>query len=182
LEDFLPFAHRDAVQTFYRLLREINGSGSHLETCDCAFRPPQPHKDPNSRHALSAFGRVDVLYRALALNCSSLHTDWLCQRLMTVLSQIDPTFTEAQGVVAFTLIKALHTALSQGTWTLDGEFEWADDDPGQGNHLMLSFWAYGDTEDEVYENLGRVFQNIRLSCNALSEEIDASVHGGENGS
>ncbi|MDF2435293.1 MAG: hypothetical protein JWP44_4924 [Mucilaginibacter sp.] len=178
LEDFRPFAHREAVQVFYGLLREINGSDSHFETSDCAFRQPAPHRDAHSQHALCAFARLYILFRTLPLNCSSAHTDWLAGKLLDVLRQIDPTMTATDGVVALTLTEILHTGLSNGIW-LDGQFDCPDDDPGFGKHLMLSFFAYGDDEDQAYDNLSRVFRNIGHACGSLSEEIAASLKSNE---
>jgi hypothetical protein len=176
LEDFRPYAERPSIQAFYRLLRDINGAASHLETSDCGFRSPRPNQDPNSPFALRAFGRVYVLFRDLRLNCSRQRVDWLCSRLMAVLTETDPQMPAAQGVVGFTHNSVLHTAMSSGEWRADGSFEsGGPDDPGFGMHLLLSFWAYGDTEDEVYQNLGRLFENMGVACRSVSAEIDAST-------
>jgi hypothetical protein len=73
LEDFRPFAHREGIQEFYELLRKINGADSQLESCDSAFRPPAPQKGTNSHRALSAYGRLYILFRNLTYNCSDDH-------------------------------------------------------------------------------------------------------------
>jgi len=41
LEDFKPFAHYQAVHTFYDLVRWVNGDGSPFESNDCGLRPPK---------------------------------------------------------------------------------------------------------------------------------------------
>jgi len=175
LEDFLPYADQSAVQTFYRFLAEVNGHQSHLESSDCALRPPGPHRDGNSTASLSVHGRVCLLFRKLDLNCSPAHTDWLRGRLQTVLEERDDAMSETEGVVGFTLNRALHTSLSTGAWRPDGQFECDADDPGYGRHLMLSFWAYGSTNDETFGNLERIFNNIRYACQAISDEINQSL-------
>lgn len=180
LEDFKPFANLEAIQVFYSILTEINGSRSHLETCDCAFRPPAPHKDSNSNLALSAHGRLYLMYRESQINCSFEHTDWLCGRLMAVLDETDLALPPSRAVVGFTHNKVLHLALSNGEWRPDGQFECDEDDPGYGRHLMLSFWAYGDTEGEVFSTLGRVFGNIGVACQSVSNEINDSILGGQS--
>jgi len=155
-------------------LRELNGSASHLETSDCAYRPPKPHGDANSPLALGAYGRVYVLFRDLRLNCIAAQAQWLCGKLMAILSETDSSLSAAQGVVGFTQVRILHTALSKGEW-LAGGFECADEDPGYGDHLMLSFFAYGNTENEVDENLSRVFKNITESCVLISQEMASAL-------
>jgi hypothetical protein len=174
LEDFVPFAHRAATHAFYDLLRELNGPTSHLETSDCAYRAPKPHHDPNSALALCAIGRVYVLFRDLRLNCIDAQVTWLCGKLMAILKEIDPTLSGAQGVVAFTRVKILYTALSKGEWRTEG-FEAAPNDPGHGEQVVLSYFAYGNTEDQVDENLARVFRNISAACMVISQEIAAAL-------
>src|SRR5665213_615390 len=175
MEDFVPFAHRAATQAFYQLLRELNSPASHLETSDCAYRPPRPHSDAHSPLALSAYGRLYVLFRDLRLNCVPSQAQWLCGKLMAILSETDPSLSVAQGVVGFTQVRILHTTLSTGEWLAGGQFECADDDPGYGDHLMLSSFAYGNTDDEVDESLSRVFQNITESCVLISQEMASAL-------
>jgi hypothetical protein len=175
MEDFLPFADRPATQAFYELLRVLNGPSSHLETSDCAFRASKPHKDAHSPLALCASGRVYVLFRDLRLNCIASQVEWLCGKLMAILNESDPALTAAQGVVGFTRVRILHTALSKGEWRPQG-FECAADDPGHGEHVMLSFFAYGNTDDEVDEDLSRVFRNITASCALISKEMAAALN------
>lgn len=175
LEDFKPYSDKKAVQTFYRFLKWINGLDSLLETNDCAFRPPNSHQDPNSEMALCAHGRVFVLYRDLNLNSSNEHAEWLCQRLMEVLRTQDPEFTSHQGVVGFTLNHAIQLAISQANELPGGMIDIAADDPGIGRHLMLSYWAYGNDEDQTFQNLERVFDNIWEATRITSGEIGDSM-------
>jgi len=172
LEDFVPFAHRPATHVFYELLRALNGPASHLETSDSAYRAPKPHHDQNSPLALCAIGRVYVLFRDLRLNCIGAQVEWLCGKLMALLKETDPKLTGAQGVVAFTRVKILYTALSKGEWHAQG-YQAAPNDPGHGEQVMLSFFAYGNTAEEVDENLARVFRNITAACTVISQEITA---------
>lgn len=174
LEDFVPFAHRPATQAFYLLLHELNGPASHLETSDCAYRAPKPHQDAHSPFSLCARGRVYVLYRDLRLNCIGSQVEWLCGKLMAILAESDPTLTAAQAVVGFTRLRMLYTALSKGEWRAEG-FECAADDPGHGEQVMLSFFGYGNTDDEVDENLSRVFRNITAGCALISKEMAAAL-------
>jgi hypothetical protein len=174
LEDFIPFNRTDAVKHFYDFLRWINGPDSTLETTDCALRPPAPHQDTNSTAKLSMHGRMFIMYRNIRLNCSYDHQQWLCGKLMQVLKEVDPEFAASQAVVGFSLNPVLHTAISNGRW-IGNNFEGGDNDPGLGEHVMLSFWAYGDDESIVLTNLRRVFDNIWAACRSISDEVAAAT-------
>jgi hypothetical protein len=156
-------------------LRELNGPASHLETSDCAYQPSKPHSDAHSPVALSAYGRLYVLLRDLHLNCVPSQAQWLCGKLMAILNESDPSVSAGQGVVGFAQVRILHTTLSKGEWLAGGQFECADDDPGYSDHLMLSFFAYGNTDDEVDENLSSVFKNITESCVLISQEMASAL-------
>ena len=171
LEDFNPFNHWSAIQKFYEVLKQINGVSSYLETSDCQFRGPTLNKDRISDLKLRATGRLFLLFRDLQLNCSNEHSNWLCQRLLTVIDNIDSELTEKAGVIGFSLCPILHVELSNGSWDTKGKYHVDGDDPGYGFHLMLSFWAYGDDEAMVNTNLYRIFENIGSACQMLNEEI-----------
>jgi hypothetical protein len=171
LEDFRPIAATAFAQSFFGFLRWINGSSSALLTCDCGVRPPGPHNDSNSRRLLSTHGRVFVLYRDLRVNCSSEHADWLCGRTMQELRMIDPDFSANEGVVAFTQQPVLHTEISNGVWHGAASFEAGENDPGFGKHLMLSYWAYGDTPQAAFDSAHRITQNIWSAFRIVSDAI-----------
>lgn len=175
LEDFKHRNHLPAIQKFYSFLEWVNGKDSHLETNDSALRGPRANSDPNSNLALEIDGRVVLIYRDLALNCSAQHSDWLCGKLMQILHNTDPNFISREGVVGFTLNPELYLAISKANPILHGFYDFAADDPGLGKQLMLSFWAYGNSEAELYQNLERVFGNIWTACRNLSYEIEAGL-------
>lgn len=177
LEDFRPFAGTQAVETFYEFLRWINGPTSHLATCDCGLFPPAPHSDRNSEHALRITGRVFILFRDLRGNSSLSASDWLCVRMMNEMTDVDSNFSDAKGVVGFTKQLALQTGISNGTWRENGKFESSGaNDPGFGHHLMLTFFAYGQTEEETFESLNRVFKNIRVTAEKISALIGEGLN------
>jgi len=175
LEDFIPFADTTAVQTFYDYLRWINGPESVLETSDCALRPPRPHNDPHSAAKLSIHGRVFILYRNLHLNSLKEQSNWLCGKLMQILAATDPALTAAEGVVGFTKNPSLQKAISNGRSIGTAFQATGPNDPGFGEHLMLSFWAYGDNDAAVFGSLQRVFTNVWTACRQISAEIEAAL-------
>lgn len=179
LEDFKPYAGERAIQTFYEFLRWINGPDSHLETCDCAFRGPAPHADEVSSFSLRGDGRVFVMYRDEALNCEWSNVHWLSARLMTGLSEVDAEFPHDQATVALTVSAALHASLCQGTRLADGYWECAPDDPGYGHHIMLTFYAYGDDAQHVFQRLERTFRNIDRTCRRASQELLGALDAGD---
>lgn len=175
LEDFKPHSEHGAIQTFYNLLQYINGQDSFLETCDCALRPPTIHSDDNSNLPISVHGRLFLMYREEKLNCSKVHAEWLCGKLMSLMDEIDPDLTANEAVIGFTLNPVLHTSISKGNWRQDGQFECDENDPGHGAHTMLSFWGYGNDGTHAFENLGRLFSNVAQGCAELNREIKAGL-------
>lgn len=97
--------------------------------------------------------------------------NWLCDRTMAALGEVDPEMSEADGLVIFTLSPALHAALSAGGHMDDGSLVSPYDDPGRGWHLMLTFYAYGDDEAQSMAMLDRVFCNIDAACRSVSREV-----------
>jgi hypothetical protein len=178
LEDFQPFGDRSAVQTFYDFLRWLNGRDGHLQSCDFAFRPAASHADTNSHYTLSAIGRLFIMFRDLRFNCSNPHTEWLCDRLMHYLTEVDQDMSVAEGVVGFTLNPVLHLDLAQGFWRPTGEYDVAADSPGYGRHLTLNFFAYGNDERHVFNNLERLFRNLWSACRLVSDEIEEALSAG----
>jgi len=171
LEDFRPFSDQQAIKTFYAFLRWINGPESQLETNDCALRAPTSHSDANSHFSLCIYGRVYILYRNLKLNSSAPHVERIAQEFFSALRQVDPEFTKAAGVIGLTLNPTLQTAISQGFWHPDGSFDVAPSDPGFGRHLMVTFWAYGENEDQSFSHLNRVFLNIWDAAQTVSKKV-----------
>ncbi len=160
LEDFRPFSERQAVQTFYSYIMWINGPDSQLETNDCGFRGPKLHSDANSDKRLACNGRVFVFYRNLQYNVIKKADNWLNSAFEHVLTGYDEEFPESLGVVGLTDQRAYYTELPYGQ---------AEDT--LGSQLMFSFWAYGDTEDEVFSNLNRLFENVWIASRAVSDHI-----------
>jgi hypothetical protein len=175
LEDFAPFSNQRAIQVFYDFLRWINGPTSHLATSDCAFRPPGPHSDPNSSLKVCCHGRVYIHFRDLRLTSSSEQSDGLCGSLMQELNLTDPEYTADQAVVGFTKNPVIQLERSKGAWLSHG-FEVEGNDPGHAQHLMLSFWAYGDDGDTCFNNLGRMFKNIWSASEIVSRRIADAIN------
>ena len=172
LEDYLPFGQQRAIQTFYAFLEWINGRDSYLETNDCVLRAPVENKDPTSHHAIKILGRVVILFRNLSDNASADNARWLCHQFMQKLEAIDPDFPSTSAVLGFTLNPAIQVALSKGSWLADGKsFDAGPDDPGHALHLAATFWVFGDTEADAFQNLDRLFKNLWQASRAISEEI-----------
>lgn len=172
LEDFAPIADTSAAKTFYEFLRWINGSASRLQTCDCALRLPEGHHDHSSLK-LCAHGRVFVLFRDLSLNSQEQHSNWLCETLMSTLKGVDTGFTAEQGVVGFTRTPCFQKEISTTMTVFGGNISFDVDDPALGQHLMLSFWAYGNTPEDALDTLERVFRNIWKASESVSDLLKA---------
>jgi hypothetical protein len=153
LEDFLPWSHEPAVTVLYELLEGLNAMASILESNDCAFSGPHESEAPELGK-LQCDGRVMILYRELELNLSRHRIEGLKNALHRRLASLDPTFE--LGLIGTTMPPVAYVAL-----------------PGPreqqiGHQLMISFWAWGDSESEVMRNLKRVMENLSQALGSLA--------------
>ena len=158
LEDFKPWAQYAAIETFYALLERLNHRGSALESNDSAFSGPHANEGSETDKALECSGRVMVLFRALASNTAA-HIEWLKNELHEALGQLDPSFR--WGVIGTTIVPARYLALV-GNDQL-------------GSQLMISFWAWGDTEPETMLNLARLLKNLTQAVRKISARATSSA-------
>ena len=157
LEDFKPWSTYRAIQLYYEMLRWLNSESSALESNDCAFKGPEDNIDKLFPRRLRCLGRLMVLYRDLRLNVSNDHIDWLLGRIGSYLEEIDPEFEF--GVIGFTFLKVYYRELP------------VEEEKRSGRLLQLSWWAYGDREEEVMINLERTFSNLFEALKHISKEI-----------
>ncbi len=150
LEDFKPWARYSAIETFYKLLERLNHEASPLESNDCAFEGPQRNENRVVNKALECSGRVMVLFRALERNTTAAEVSWLKNELHRVLSPLDPNFRS--GMVGTTIVPVCYLALPEPS----------------GQQLMISFWAWGDSEAENMQNLERLFKNLTLAMRKVT--------------
>ena len=149
LEDFRPFAQWPAIQEFYRMLSDINGRRSHFESNDSAFTGPARHQSGASAKELEVSGRIMVLFRELTLNTHVENVQWLEERIHAHAAELSPELED--GVIG-TSIMRMHLP------ELGSEAE-----PVAGYQLAVHFWAWGDTENEVFENLAVVVHNMHTA-------------------
>ena len=153
LEDFRPWHHYRAVQSLYELLEWLNAPSSSLESNDCAFSPPYASNVPQLGKSLECEGRVMILYRDIELNLSRRRVEGLRTGLHLCLEALDPDFE--LGLIGTMIPPVLYIdPVSRGRQL--------------GQQLMISFWAWGDSEEEVMNNLERVMENLRQ---ALEESM-----------
>ena len=145
LEDFRPWDAYDAVRSFYDLLAWINGEGSPFESNDCALAGPEANVDGGFRKRLQCCGRLGVLFRDLGLNTSERAMSRWIEGIHIALRALEPDF--AWGAVGTTRLRVDYRDLPEGR--------------AEGSQLLLSFWAWGDDEAEVFENLARVIAALR---------------------
>ena len=164
LEDFVPYAAWPAVQTFYKLLRWMNGPESYLESNDCTFTGPRENLiDKQFKKALRCYGRLMVLNRVLQYNTFTAFSDWLARCYEFHLRRVDPTFD--CGAVALSKVSAGFVELPGGA------------EKNRGKQLVLNFWAYGDDEAETMKNLDRLFTNLFEASRKVSIEIEEGIRG-----
>lgn len=150
LEDFRPWQAYAAVRSFYDLVAWINGPRSPFESNDCAFTGPEPNSE-DVRKRLQCGGRLGLLFRDLTLNTSASAVDELIEELHARLRTLEPRF--AWGAVGTTRLRVDYLALPDGC--------------SVGWQVLVSFWAWGDDEAEVFENLRRVVVALREALASL---------------
>lgn len=141
LEDFRPFAAHGAVQTFYALLTWLNGAQSPFESNDCAFTGPEANDDDAFAKRLRCSGRLGLLFRDLPLNTREGEVTRLIRGIHVQLSDLEPDLVS--GAVGTTRLSVDYLALPAGA--------------SAGAQVLISFWAWGDDEPEVFAHLDRVF-------------------------
>ncbi|MEO8181777.1 MAG: hypothetical protein ABI895_23335 [Deltaproteobacteria bacterium] len=151
LEDFVPWSHYPAIDVFYSLLEWLNRPESALESNDCAFTGPEPHQHPQVAQALQCQGRVMLLFRALEHNLDG-HIGWLEGSLHQSLAPLDPRFDG--GAIGTTVVPVRYRALPA--------------DKQLGDELMISFWAWGNSEGECLKNLARLMKSLSLALHRTS--------------
>jgi hypothetical protein len=160
LEDFVPWARYAAVDAFYGLLERVNHEKSLLESNDCAFTGPHPSKSTSSQKALECSGRVMVLFRDLARNTVDGQIEALKNELHVGLAKLDPNFRS--GVVGTTIVPVRYLALT------------ATNREHLGVQLMISFWAWGNSEQETMQNLSRLLRNLVSALRKLCSPAAAA--------
>lgn len=157
LEDFTPWNGSAAIEEFYRLLEWINAPDGVFESNDCEFTGPHDNQNLEFPSALECSGRLMILFRDLRLNLSLPRVERLEGAMHRVLAAIDPEF--AWGAVGTTIMATNYVGLQTST-------------PGQtGYQLMLSFWAWGDTEADTMARLDRLFGNLSKALHQASTEF-----------
>ena len=154
LEDFKPWAHYAAIEAFYKLLENLNRKGSALESNDCAFEGPHRNENRAVPKALECSGRLMVLFRALARNTEKGQVLWMKNELHRALVPLDPNFQS--GVVGTTLVPVRYLPLPK-------------QDGGQlGEQLMISFWAWGNSELENMQNFARLLRSLTTALRKVT--------------
>ena len=155
LEDFVPWQKYQAINYFYEMLRWLNGNSSPLESSDSALANQlgeNPTKEAFPR-ALQIRGRLMILFRDLRLNTSAEHMNWLKKAVHFHLLRLDPTFE--LGAVGLFLTKTSYTQLGKQL----------------GTELVILFFAFGDNEEEIMENLNRLFRNLYAALKNVAQEL-----------
>lgn len=161
LEDLQQWTSYPAIETFYRLLEWLNGSESIFESNDSAFSGAAAPAGTPSSTPLQCSGRLMILYRNLALNTLPEQLHRLTDATAQALSETDPLFE--WGAVGATIMSARFTALP------------GPPERQRGQQLMLSFWAWGETEAETMRHLDRIFHNLTGAIQRVTEDIRRSI-------
>jgi hypothetical protein len=151
LEDFLPWSRHAAIERFFCLLEWLNQPDSLFESNDCAFTGPEPNENRELPATFECQGRVMLLFRALELNQSD-NIASLESNLQRRLERLDPSFDG--GAIGTTTLPVRYRALPAGDQ--------------EGYQLMISFWAWGDSERECLLSLERVMRSLSAALHDVS--------------
>ena len=154
LEDFIPYAHHDAVEEFYSLLTDLNQSSSGLESNDSAFLGPHKNSNPAISRSVQSWGRIMILFRHLPHNQSRGNIEWLASELHQYLAVHDAQFK--LGMIGTTIVPVNYLDL--------GKYERQQ----LGYQLMISFWAWGNSDRESMKNTTRVVRNLSSAIRHIS--------------
>ncbi len=150
----MPWARYGAIETFYALLERLNHRQSTLESNDCAFIGPHPNDEPTVTKALLCSGRVMLLFRRLSQNIATQPMELLKNELHEQLIFLDQAFP--WGLIGTTLVPTRFLSLPEA------------DQQQLGTQLMISFWAWGDSEADTMLNLARLFKNLSRALRTVS--------------
>ena len=163
LEDFVGLSDWPAIQTFFSLLKWLNGPDSMLESNDCAFKPPGENNIPQVNKSLKCSGRVMILYRTLDWNMNKADIELLKDGIHYYLRQIDPDFLGGEGDIGITVMNTEYITLP------------VPPRDQAGFQLMLIFQAWGDSEEETMSNLERLFKNLQTALQKVSSDISSDI-------
>lgn len=158
LEDFVLWEKYAAIHTFYGVVKRLNAPLCALESNDCAFQGPAAHSHEGIDKSLECSGRVMVLFRHLKRNTVADQVCWLKEQLHLRLQDIDTPFQ--WGMIGTTLVPVRFLALPSTGGQQNGQ------------QLMISFWAWGDTEASNMQNLARLMRNLSCALMLVSRQAD----------
>jgi hypothetical protein len=182
LEDFVPLAGYESVQQFCDLLRWMNGPESPYETNDARLRPPRENRQRDlADKALVRDGMLMFFFRNLPLNLSTDSVAWsrrfhryeidqheikptpneflllFGQRCVEELSKINPDSQD--DCVGVQLMPALYVDAP------------VHEDSKYGNQIVFRYWVWGDTDEEIMNNLTRTVAAISTCLKTIAAEV-----------
>ena len=158
LEDFVSYSQEPAIQRFYKLLRWLNSPDSVLESNDCAFMGPHKETDPKRDKTICVSGRLMIFYRDLGLNIPKENLKMMSDAVLHYLSRFAPSLTWQQASVGVTVVSTIYEVFNR-----------------VGRRLLLSFWAWGNTDDEAFGNLERLFSALHECLIQVSTDIQSAT-------
>lgn len=159
LEDFVPWRRYTAIETFYALLQRLNHARSAFETNDCEFTGPRDNDQREIPKPFGCSGRLMLLFRSLEQNTVESSVTALKHALHVNLAELDEAFV--WGLVGTTLVPTRYLALPESNGRQ------------LGSQLMISFWAWGDSEADTMRNLDRLFINLSRALRNVSVQASA---------
>ena len=161
LEDYKPWEHYQAIQTFYNFLFWLHSPESVFESNDCALGSPKD--DPRAPEVIPRdcriciSGRLTILFRDLNYNVGPTWIGWLRQTIHDDLLHNFPNFP---AVLFLGYWAHYFTAIEKS-----------------GNVVTLQFWAWGVDTEQAMLNLNSLFIMLSDSVRAISGGVLAARLG-----
>ncbi|AXC66210.1 hypothetical protein DOE63_11970 [Salmonella enterica subsp. diarizonae serovar 59:z10:-] len=160
LEDFIEYSDKPAVQTFYSLLKWLNGDLSALESTDCMFSgSPHPNDAAIVFHCTHlSSGRLEFFIRNLEYNKEERAIGWVLCKLSLYLQIERPDFRKG----TFSIVPLVTEYLSAGG------------DEISGYRICVYFEAYGNGIDDTWLSLNIMFNGIMEALKRMNAEMFSS--------
>ena len=160
LEDFVPWNRYAAIDDFYSLIEWLNGADCIFESNDCEFTGSHSNDAPAFKKSRQCSGRLMVLYRALDRNLNPRAIGTLKNDLHVRLQAHDRSFQ--WGMLGTTVVPVRYHTIDAST------------EAQLGQQLMISFWAWGDTDAELMKNFRRVIRNLSAAFHSVADASDVN--------
>ncbi|MGI8481626.1 MAG: hypothetical protein ACR2MF_06130 [Chthoniobacterales bacterium] len=159
LEDFIPYAHRPAVERFFQMVEWMRGPKTIWETTESCFWPPSsPHTNNFfSQYPIICSGRLVFFSRHHLWQCR--HSEWAFNNLVAKLGKQQPTPPNACiGVFMFPI--SFRSLSTNGGQTAR-----------ECKALGVRCYGFGINEDEAFSGFGLGVDAVQEAAKGIADML-----------